>query len=58
MALMTRERMFCAAMALRGTLDEGFQRLVLPQAAASIAFHDQTATGKLKAEMVPTIPRG
>ena len=29
-----------------------------PQMSASAAFQDQTATGKLKAEMMPTTPSG
>jgi hypothetical protein len=32
--------------------------MLLSQASASAAFHDQTATGKLKAEMMPVTPSG
>ena len=46
------------AMAVRGTLDEGFQRVESPHTAAMAAFQDHTATGKLKAEITPTTPRG
>ncbi len=45
-------------MAHRGTFEDGFHRLVSPQIVAIIVFQDQTATGKLKALMVPTTPRG
>ena len=37
---------------------DGFQMLTLPQMAAMHAFHDQTATGKLNAVIVPTSPTG
>lgn len=39
-------------------LSEGFQTTELPQTMASAAFHDHTATGKLKAEITPTTPSG
>ena len=45
-------------MAVSGVFSEGFQTVASPQTAASAAFHDQTATGKLKAEMTPTTPSG
>ena len=32
--------------------------MLLPQTRASAAFHDQTATGKLNAEMMPVTPSG
>jgi hypothetical protein len=41
-----------------GVLSEGFQTQVLPHTSARAAFHDQTATGKLKAVMMPVTPRG
>ena len=50
--------MFCTAAALAGVFSEGFQMQVLPQMAASMAFHDHTATGKLNALMIPTTPKG
>ena len=40
------------------TFEEGFQITTSPQTNASIAFHAQTATGKLNAETTPTIPKG
>ena len=47
-----------AAKAVRGVFSDGFQRMGLPQTNASAAFHAHTATGKLKAEMMPTGPSG
>src|SRR5688572_4513812 len=41
-----------------GVFSEGFQIQTSPQTHASIAFQLQTATGKLNAEMIPTIPNG
>jgi hypothetical protein len=46
------------AMAVSGAMRLGFQRMVSPQTAASIAFHAQTALGKLKAVMTPMGPSG
>ena len=43
---------------IRGVLEEGFQIVVFPQIAAMKAFHAQTATGKLNAEITPIGPRG
>ena len=45
-------------MAVRGVLLEGFQITVSPAIAAMNAFHAHTATGKLKAEITPTAPKG
>src|SRR5690242_12860916 len=42
----------------RGVFSEGFQTITSPQTSANIAFHDQTATGKLNADITPTIPSG
>ena len=39
-------------------LEEGFQITVSPAINAIMAFHDQTATGKLKAVITPTGPSG
>ncbi len=36
------------AMAVKGVFSDGFQSTVLPVTAAIIAFHDQTATGKIE----------
>ena len=62
-----RRRRICAprdgtapavASAVSGVFSDGFQTTGSPQTSASAAFHDQTATGKLKAEMTPTTPIG
>ena len=50
--------MFWQAMAHSGVLLDGFQTTVSPQTQASAEFQAQTATGKLKALMTPTTPRG
>ena len=50
--------MCCTASALSGVVDDGFQITVSPHTAASAAFHDHTATGKLNDEMTPTGPSG
>jgi len=46
------------AMAVSGVLLDGFQMQTSPQMAARKAFQLHTATGKLKAEMMPTRPSG
>ena len=48
----------CTASAVSGVLGEGFHTQALPQMAPRKAFQDHTATGKLKAEMMPTTPSG
>ena len=53
-----RSKTFIAASALSGVLSDGFQITGSPQTSASAAFHDQTATGKLKAEMTAHGPIG
>ena len=53
-----RSHSACTAALHRGVSGEGFQRQTSPQTAASAAFHDQTATGKLKAVTIPTAPSG
>ncbi len=50
--------MAAQASAVSGAFSDGFQITLSPQTKASAAFHDQTATGKLKAEMIPTGPIG
>ena len=45
-------------MAHKGAFSEGFQMQTSPQTQANAVFHAQTATGKLNAEIIPTIPRG
>ena len=48
----------CTASEHSAVLGDGFHTVALPAMAARNAFHDQTATGKLKAEMTPTTPSG
>ena len=48
----------CVASAVSGAFSDGFQTMLLPQTSASAAFQDQTATGKLNAEMIPVTPSG
>ena len=55
---MTSLQMRCTAMAQSGVWCDGFQTQMSPQTAARKAFQDQTATGKLKAEMIPITPSG
>ena len=43
---------------MSGVWCDGFQIIESPQTAATIAFQAQTATGKLKAVMMPTGPSG
>ena len=50
--------MFETAIAQSITLEEGFHTTTSPQTMANIAFHAHTATGKLKAEITPTMPSG
>ncbi|MNW11523.1 hypothetical protein D3C71_2090040 [compost metagenome] len=51
-------QIFIVAMAVSGVLLDGFQMQMSPQMAARKAFQLHTATGKLKAEMMPTRPSG
>jgi hypothetical protein len=53
-----RSNSACTASAVNGVFSDGFQTRVLPQTRARAAFHDQTATGKLKAVMIPVMPSG
>ena len=41
----------------KGVFSLGFQIQTLPQTQAKATFQLQTATGKLKAEIIPTTPR-
>ena len=41
----------------KGAFSEAFQTQVSPQIHAKAVFQFQTATGKLKAEIIPTTPR-
>ena len=51
-------QIFMLAMADSGVLGEGFHTVMSPQIAAMNEFHAHTATGKLKAEITPTMPIG
>ena len=46
------------AIAVSGVFSDAFQTVASPQIAAKAAFHDQTATGKLKALITAMTPRG
>ncbi|GAA3697542.1 hypothetical protein GCM10022204_11990 [Microlunatus aurantiacus] len=46
------------ARAHSGAGSAGFQTTVSPAISARAVFHAYTATGKLKAEMIPTTPSG
>ncbi len=46
------------ASAVSGVFSDGFHTQALPQTRVIAAFHDHTATGKLKAEMTPVTPSG
>src|SRR2546430_9486033 len=54
----TRSEILVTAIAVSGVFSDGFQIVESPQTAASAAFHDQTATGKLNALMTATSPSG
>ena len=54
----TLAAMLVIAIAVSGVLSDGFQMQLSPQTSASIAFHAQTAIGKLNAVMTPTLPSG
>ena len=41
-----------------GVFSDGFHTTLSPQTKARQAFHAQTATGKLNAEITPTTPSG
>ena len=55
---MARPRIFIVASAESGVFSEGFQMTESPHTSASAAFQDQTATGKLKADMIAHGPIG
>ena len=57
-SLRTLATIFWIATPQRGVFSEPFQIVTSPQTAASIAFQLHTATGKLNAEITPTIPIG
>src|SRR5580704_19182972 len=54
----TRLQICCTANAHREVFGDGFHTTELPAIAARKAFQDQTATGKLNAEITPTTPSG
>ena len=54
----TRWAIVLVAIAVMGARRLGFQTTLSPQTAATMAFHAQTAFGKLNAEMTPTGPSG
>ena len=54
----TSAMIFWQAMAQKGVFSLGFQTHTLPQTQARAVFQLHTATGKLKAEIMPTIPKG
>ena len=53
-----RWAMACVARAVSGVFSDGFHTTGSPHTTASAAFHDHTATGKLKAEITPHTPSG
>src|SRR3984957_3587064 len=53
-----RSRILIVARAESGVFSDGFQITGSPQTSANAAFQDQTATGKLKAEMIAHGPIG
>ena len=55
---MARSSSAAEASADSGASSDGFQTTGSPQTRASAVFHDQTATGKLKALITPTTPSG
>jgi hypothetical protein len=54
----TRQQIFCTAIAVSGVSGDGFHTTQSPHTAAISAFHDHTATGKLKALITATTPSG
>jgi hypothetical protein len=54
----TLAAIFVAAIAQSGVFGDGFHKIESPHSAPIIAFHDHTATGKLKAVITPTGPSG
>ena len=54
----TSAAIFWHARAQNGVFSLGFQRVTSPQIQARAVFQLHTATGKLKAEIMPTTPNG
>jgi hypothetical protein len=54
----TGRHAFVIAIAHRGVRLDGFHKHASPHTSASIEFQAHTATGKLKAVMIPTVPSG
>ena len=57
-ALSAALQIFIEAIADSGVFGDGFQSVMSPQMAAMKLFQAHTATGKLKAEITPTMPIG
>ena len=57
-ALNTLATICCTAFPQIGVFSLGFQTVTFPQTHANAAFQLHTATGKLNAEIIPTIPIG
>ena len=57
-ALSASLQIFIEAIADSGVFGDGFQMVMSPQIAAMKLFQAHTATGKLNAEMTPTMPSG
>src|SRR6186713_911594 len=51
-------KIFMQATPHNGVFSDGFHTTTSPHTNAIMAFHDHTATGKLNAEITPTIPSG
>ena len=56
--LKTLATIFWQAMAHNGVFSDGFQIHTFPHTQAKAVFQLQTATGKLNADIIPTIPKG
>ena len=54
----TSDAIRVTAIAVSGVPEAGFHSVASPHTDAIAAFHDHTATGKLKALITPTTPRG
>ena len=58
LARQMRSAILIVASAVSGVWLDGFQTVASPHTHASALFQDQTATGKLNAVMMPTMPSG
>src|SRR3989344_697204 len=57
-SLATSAQIFCDAIEHKGVFGEDFQIHTSPHTQAKAVFQLHTATGKLKEEIIPTIPSG